>query len=231
MNDVNLIVIGVIAGAITGLSGMLIGSFTMFFATKNSHKQSPKKATISSLISLGYLALYVLCIGLGVALFFDTISFENLQAVSIAMPLLAITLGLLFVRRYFWHTPLVHITHHKKHLAKRLKQQHSVAQPMLIAATLFYASAPIVLANIVLLALLGLISGSSALYWSVAFTIGFITPLYIVIALLNNKTNAAQLLKWQDSTQGTSFLYVGLWCIFLAWLVLYYVIVNGAYLR
>ncbi len=231
MNEFNLVVIGAIAGAISGLSGLLVGSFTMFFATKNGHTQSPNKATVSSLISLGYLALYIVSISLVIALFFDTISLDNLQAVSVAMPLLAILLGLLLVRRYFWHTPLVHMTHHKKYFTRHLKQQHSLAQPMLIAAALLYASAPIVMANIVLLALLGVISGGSALYWSIAYTIGFIAPLYIIVALLNNKTNAAQLLKWHDSTQGTSFLYVGLWCIFLAWLVLYYVIVSGAYLR
>ncbi len=230
MNDFNLVVIGVIAGGITGLSGVLVGGFTLFFAAKIGHKQSKKHATASSLITLAYIAVLVLCLSLFIAVFFDALSIENTQAISIAMPLLAILLGLLFVRRYFWHAPLVVLTHHKKHVAKQLRRQHALAQPLLTAVSLIYASGLMILANIVLLALLGMLSASSALYWSVPYAIGLVTPLYILTASLSGKTNAAQLLKWQDGTKGTSYLYIGLWCIFLAWLVLYYVIVNGAYL-
>lgn len=230
MNDLNLVVIGVIAGGITGLSGVLIGGFTLFFATKVGHKHSKKHATASSLITLAYIALLVLCLSLLIAAFLDTLSLENIQAIIIAMPLLVILLGLLFVRRYFWHTPLIALAHHKKHVAKQLSRQNALAQPLLTALSLIYASGLIVLANIVLLALLGMLSASSALFWSVPYTIGLITPLYILTALLSSKTSVAQLLKWQDTTKGTSYLYIGLWCIFLAWLVLYYAIVNGAYL-
>ena len=226
MNELNAIVVGFIAGSITGLSSILTGGFTMFFTAKAGHKNSTKHATAISLVVLLYLALMVLCLSLLVSLFIDALSIDTLQAFSIAMPILGSIAGLVLIRRYFWHSPLIAIKHHVLYSKKQIKRQHLLAQPLLTASALLYAASPIILINIILIGLLAVLSGVSALYWSVAYTIGLLTPLYVMTAMLANNVKVAKLLHWQDSTKCTSFLYIGLWCVFLAWLVLYYVIVS-----
>lgn len=228
MNEYSFMIIGFIIGLVSGMTTVLISGYTSYITHKFGHKVTSSHVTSYALSTLVYMLMLILLITLLVSLVIESLNIEYQQALIIVIPVIAIMCGIGYIRRYFWHQPIVKLQHHKLFATKHLHRPSSLLQPFLVATALLYAASPVILLQAGLLSLLSSLYETPAIFWGMFFAVGVITPLYVVATLLITKTKASQIVSWVQKTKGTMSLYAGLCLVLLSWIVLYAAIYQGS---
>ena len=230
MNELSMMGIGLVMGAVIGLNGTFIGAYTALLTTKFGNQKSLNHITGIGFVVLFYLVMLLLIGSLLLALCIETLAGHYQQALLVATPVVAVTYGCILVRRYFWHASVAaSSSHHKKTVHRHATKYNGVLQPLVVAATMLYAISPLLVTAMLLLSLISITLDILPFFWSAFFTLGIITPLYIVLALLVTGTKASHIITWKNHTKATMYLYSGFSIIILAWITLYAVITHGAF--
>jgi hypothetical protein len=222
-----LVLFGLLLGVFIGMNSPLIGTFTTFITSKIGKKSSSNSIAITGLLTLLYLVMILIIVSFVIATLVETISIEYQQALLVAVPVVAIMIAVSLIRRYFWHEPLVKLEHPRQTALWFSTKSSALLQPLFVALTLLYVVLPIYSVVAVLFSLISLLLNELPLFWVLSFAIGFIAPLYAILALLATKTKASKILLWKDKTKATMYLYCGFALLLLAWVVLYVTIQQG----
>jgi hypothetical protein len=214
-------------GVFIGLSGALIGTFTTYITSKIGKKTSSNTVAGVGLLTLFYLTMLVVIIAIVLTTLVESLTVSYQQALLVTVPTVAIMISFSFIRRYFWHEPLLKMDHPKQLALHNSIKSTSLLQPLLLAGTLLYLVLPVLVVSILSLSLISLVLGELSVFWILPFAIGFITPLYGILALLSTKTKASKVLLWKDKTKATMYLYCGFSLLVLSWIVLYTTIMQG----
>lgn len=227
MSTSALVVFGLLIGVFIGMNSSLIGTFSTYITSKIGTRSSSNSIAATGLLTLLYLAMILIIVSFVIAAFVESLSIEYQQALLVAAPIVAVMLAISLIRRYFWHEPLVKIEHPKQTALWFSTKSSTILQPLFVAMTLLYIVLPIFMVATVLFSLISILLNELPLFWVISFAIGFIAPLYAILALLATKTKASKIVLWKDKTKATMYLYCGFALLLLAWIVLLITIQQG----
>lgn len=228
MSYIWLATTGLFAGLLIGLNPVLISAFNSYLTALIGRGVRNKRYTFAGLVFIAYFSLFTIFFGLGFSSFIG--SFSNNIRISLALvaSIIGITMACFLIRRYFYPEPFIKppknvtiLVH--KYTTKQRGPLNLISLSLIIA----YATLPTVGLAIALMSVLGSLAQSISLVWQIPFCLGLIAPIYIVLALLSNRTRPSAILAWKEKTKPIMRLYSGLAILALSWMILYTIIYGG----
>jgi len=227
MNPLVFAVTGFVAGLLVGMNPVLISTFTSYISSMIGRKTSNGRYTLAGFIFILYFVLFVVFFATALGTFVVYLSKDYQLSFALVVAMFSIGSGILLIRRYFWHEPIVvppkEVT---SALNDRATKKQGIGNLIMLTIVVVYSTLPTVGAAIAIMASIGVLIGPNSLVWSIPFAIGLITPIYGILALLSNGTRVSAIVQWKENTKSTMRLYSGLTIIAIAWLLLY-IIAGG----
>lgn len=222
-----LAITGLIAGLLIGMNPVLISSFTAYISAMIGRRTTNARYTTAGLLFIGYFVLFILFFSAGFASFISYLQLSDQLGIALAISLISIGFGLANIRRYFYKEPLVKPPKNVTDaIHERSTKKRGLVNLMALSMVVVYATLPSIGMAVAVMAVLGALLGPSSLVWGVPFIFGLITPIYIILALLSDKTRPSAIMAWKEKSKPIMRLYGGLTLVALAWLLLY-VIAGG----
>jgi hypothetical protein len=224
MSSASLAAIGLVAGLLVGMNPVLISAFTTFISSFIGRKASNTKYTLAGVLFIAYFVLFILFFSVGFASFVIYLSPEYRQSIALSISLLSIIVGVVLIRRYFYSEPLITPPQDVTEALHSLTTKKTgILNIIALTMVVTYATLPTIGIVIAIMAVMGSLLGPSSLVWSIPFIVGLITPIYIILAMLSNKTKPSAILAWKEKSKPVMRLYNGLTIVALAWLLLFFI--------
>jgi hypothetical protein len=223
-----LAAIGFTAGLLIGMNPVLISSFLAYITSLIGRGSSNKKYTLAGFIFIFYFVIFIVFFSTAFASFVSFFNADYQLSIALVTTLFAIAVGIMLIRRYFYPGPAIKPPQNvTTALHDSTTKNTGLLNIMGLAMVVVYATLPTIGIVVALMSILGVIVGPSSLVWNIPFTLGLVTPIYVVLAMLSNKTKPSAILAWKEKTKPTMRLYNGLVLIALAWTLLYLITRQG----
>lgn len=228
MSDLSFVLISFIIGIVAGTYPAVIGGFSSFIISKVAHTPTNnKRPLVLGSITLLYIVMTLVITSCIMSFIFNSLTTDYKQALLILIALFAIGIGLIHIYRYFWHTRLFVPIHMKQLAHKLLIKNNGITSPIGATGIILYSSALFVLTVMLCFMAVAYVLRVEPFIWTIPFALGFITPIYFIMSMLLSGTLGSKMLFWKEKTKATTGLYNGVAVIFVAWLILYSVLISG----
>jgi hypothetical protein len=227
MTDLTILALIVTTGLLVSLNPFSISVFGALLAGARGKAHSKNK---THLTALAYLSSYYLLIsGLGITLIslFSVVSDTSLIVASVASAALAIIMGIIIAKNYFWYrirsdipSGIVTILH------QRTVKKNDPLSSISLGLNSAVFCLTIIGSLLLTLAAITVLTGTSFSIWfMLLFAFCLITPLIFIYLFVTRGLKISAVLKWKEESKGVMRLSIGLVHLILGWLVL--LLLNG----
>lgn len=227
MGGLNIFTLVLITGLVTSLNPVSISVYSALLSGMRGKSRARIKTELSAIFYLLFYFLLVFIVGAALLAVFSAINFKPLTIFSLISAILAIIIGLSFIRRYFWHLNRINAPRRvvKNFHIRTMKQNHILSSSVLgissaIATLPSNGGILLCLASILVLA-----GTTSNIWYMFVFTFCLILPLFLIFVSTQSGIKITAILKWKESNKNVMYLTIGLVNILLAWILL--LILNG----
>lgn len=224
MSILSFAMLSYILGLLLGFNPVLLSTFMSYINSLIGRRYKTGHINLAGFAFIAWFGLLVFVASILAAFIFSRVGNDYLIASVIAFGIIGVVIGVIQIRHYFWAEPIIKppkditILLHDKTTKK-----DSALNTSLVALLCAMVVIPTIGINIILLSLADIILGQTS-YWMIMFTIGLITPIYGVLAMLGSGTKPSAIVSWKEKNKAAMRLYGGLTTIFIAWLTIYLVI-------
>lgn len=230
MSITSLAIVAFISGLLLGLNPIMINAMNNFISSRIGHGVSNSRFTFMGFVLIVYIFIFSVFIGALVASLINNLSIDTLQSLTLASCLLTIIVGLVMIKGYFFKNTRIYLP--KEVISKLHKvtiKRRGIINILYLASLIVFSLLIVFIAAVVCFSIAGIFIETNPIYWLIPFSLGFITPIYAVLALLSDSTKPSAINSWASNSKPIIQLYGGLTLISIAWLVLYLVSITEVF--
>jgi hypothetical protein len=221
MSPIEYAIIGYITGFLLGFNPILISVFSSFITSMIGKKYNVLSINFTGFTFLAWFGLLVIATSNIAYYIFNGLSYDYLIACTVVFGLIGVVVGILQIRRYFWQDSIIKPSKDITSLVHSTTTKRSgLLNSFVIVLLCFILVIPTIGIVILMLSLGEVILGHSS-YWAILFTIGLLTPIYAILAMLGSGYKPSAIIAWKENHKDAMRLYSGLTAIVIVWIVLY----------
>lgn len=227
MSNVNLFILISAASLIMSLNGLSISIFIAFLMGSLGKKHQPAKIFIKG---FWYLLAYfgtIAIVGLTATCLLACLAPSKTKLISLYIASLAILVGIVFVKYYFWNKkPVLTSKKIQGWLHTHTVKSDTTSSDIKLGAAAGLLSLKLIGAPLLcLVALIALLAPDSP-QWVLLVAVYLVLPIKFIYLLILKKYHLSLILSWKNQRSLAVILSIGLLSIGLGWLIL--LVLTGA---